>query len=236
MLVSGVLLGAMSELSKMLWVWGEGGEDHPLLVVRTTEHLKKQVVQFDKYSDFSSPGCREDRTGLQHRTCVHTAGKQNTRDDKRSLVHASPSQRQGSPSSKSTLNKRLLKYFSLKHLSTSGTVARWAEESEVVALAQQKVPLRVQGLTNLRIPFYFYARFSGHIFCGSMDINSCWKLSTARSPTIVFVVMVPKRTWWPHLTKSAVATSTLETIFVPILINLWNRKTTILIDLCEKKL
>ena len=41
--MSGVLLGAMSELSKMLWVCGEGGEDHPLLVVRTTEHLKSRL-------------------------------------------------------------------------------------------------------------------------------------------------------------------------------------------------
>ena len=29
----------MSELSKLAWVGGEGGEDHPLLVVRPTEHL-----------------------------------------------------------------------------------------------------------------------------------------------------------------------------------------------------
>ena len=68
-----------------------------------------------------------------------------------------------------------------------------------------------------------------------MGIKSCQKLTTARSPTIVSVVVVPKRTWCPHLTKPAVATTTFETIFVPILINLWNRKTTILIDLCEKK-
>ena len=35
------------------------------------------------------------------------------------------------------------------HLSTSSTVAGGAEEPEVVALAQQKVPLRVQRLTHL---------------------------------------------------------------------------------------
>jgi len=95
------------------------------------------------------------------------------------------------------INVRSCTHHHLKggdHLSTSGTVARRAEESEVVTLAQQKVPLRVQGLTNLGIPFYFYARFSGHIFCGSMGIKCCQKLTTARSPTIVFVVVVPKRT------------------------------------------
>ena len=62
-----------------------------------------------------------------------------------------------------------------------------------------------------------------------MDIQLCQKLTTASGQTIVL------RTRWPHLTKSAVTTSTFETIFVPILVNLWNRKTTILIDLCEKK-
>ena len=35
------------------------------------------------------------------------------------------------------------------YLSTSSTVAGRAKESEVVALAQQEVPLRVQRLTNL---------------------------------------------------------------------------------------
>ena len=62
-----------------------------------------------------------------------------------------------------------------------------------------------------------------------MDIQLCQKLTTASGQTIVL------RTRWPHLTKSAVTTSTFETIFVPILINLWNRKTTILIDPWEKK-
>ena len=35
------------------------------------------------------------------------------------------------------------------YLSTSSTVAGGAEEPEVVALAQQEVPLRVQRLTHL---------------------------------------------------------------------------------------
>ena len=61
-----------------------------------------------------------------------------------------------------------------------------------------------------------------------MDIQLCQKLTTASGQTIVL------RTRWPHLTKSAVTTSTFETIFVPILINLWNRKTIILIDLWEE--
>ena len=31
----------VSELSKLVWVGGEGGKDHPLLVVGTTQHLPK---------------------------------------------------------------------------------------------------------------------------------------------------------------------------------------------------
>ena len=34
-------MGALPELSKLVWVGGEGGKDHPLLVVRSTQHLPK---------------------------------------------------------------------------------------------------------------------------------------------------------------------------------------------------
>ena len=34
-------MGALPELSKLVWVGGEGGKDHPLLVVGTTQHLPK---------------------------------------------------------------------------------------------------------------------------------------------------------------------------------------------------
>ena len=34
----------VSELSKLTWVGGEGGKDHPLLVVGSAQHLQKQAV------------------------------------------------------------------------------------------------------------------------------------------------------------------------------------------------
>ena len=37
-------MGALPELSKLTWVGGEGGKDHPLLVVGSAQHLQKQPV------------------------------------------------------------------------------------------------------------------------------------------------------------------------------------------------
>ena len=48
------------------------------------------------------------------------------------------------------------------YLSTSSTVAGRAKESEVVALAQQEVPLCVQRLTNLIFRRFFLLEYSLH--------------------------------------------------------------------------
>ena len=37
-------MGALPELSKLTWVGGEGGKDHPLLVVGSAQHLPKSPV------------------------------------------------------------------------------------------------------------------------------------------------------------------------------------------------
>ena len=41
--VGGAAMGGLPQLSKLAWVGGEGGEDHPLLVVGATQHLQKIV-------------------------------------------------------------------------------------------------------------------------------------------------------------------------------------------------
>ena len=41
--VGGAAMGGLPELSKLARVGGEGGEDHPLLVVGATQHLQKSV-------------------------------------------------------------------------------------------------------------------------------------------------------------------------------------------------
>ena len=41
--VGGAAMGGLPELSKLAWVGGEGGKDHPLLVVGATQHLQKSV-------------------------------------------------------------------------------------------------------------------------------------------------------------------------------------------------
>ena len=40
----GAFVGALPELSKLTWVGGEGGKDHPLLVVGSAQHLQNSPV------------------------------------------------------------------------------------------------------------------------------------------------------------------------------------------------
>ena len=99
--VGGAAMGGLPELSKLAWVGGEGGEDHPLLVVGATQHLQKSflsdIFTLSNPCLLYPPGYREGRSGLQHRTGVHTAGRRNTQDGKHWLGLASPSQRRESP-------------------------------------------------------------------------------------------------------------------------------------------
>ena len=50
--VGGAAMGGLPQLSKLAWVGGEGGEDHPLLVVGATQHLQEIVG-----SVFTQPSC-----------------------------------------------------------------------------------------------------------------------------------------------------------------------------------
>merc|ERR1711936_849886 len=111
--VGGAAMGGLSELSKLAWVGGEGGKDHPLLVVGATQHLvivKVEVVSNTEPVPTLLAGETLKMVNIGSGSHHHLKGG---------------------------------------NLSTSSTVAGRAKESEVVALAQQEVPLRVKRLTNL---------------------------------------------------------------------------------------